>query len=493
MSQRPNILLLMTDQMRGDTMGISGHPVVQTPMLDEIGTAGFHFTRGLSACPICIPARRTLMSGQSAATHGCTVNAQKWLDAPTLPGVLADSGYQTHLCGKIHLWPERKYYGFQSMDWADGPGCQAHEKPHGKGDADADYARWVNRELGRYDIVRPQVYHGIGGNSWNSRSWPWEERLHFNNWCTDRALSFLSRRDPTRPFFLKVSYFDPHPPITPPEHYYQRYLNMELPEPVEAAWSTIFEKAQTGLRLNNPGRIKLTPQLMKQFRASYYASINHINDQLSRIIHVIPQNTVVIFTSDHGEMLGDHQMYAKSKPYEPSVRVPFLIRLPRSMGIEQRKTIDTPVELMDIMPTCLDLAGADIPDTVEGKSLVPLMKGESFDREYLHGETASPQLHQGGMQFMTDRRFKYVWFPGLGKEQYFDLQEDPQELVDLASPEHRDGYEADIALWRERLVQKLEARPEGFVKNGKLAMLEGPVPGVVPGHRVNDWPVEYFN
>ena len=131
MSDRPNILLLMTDQQRGDCLGIEGHPVLQTPYLDHLAAEGVRFRHAYSACPVCVPARRTLMTGQTPFHHGVMMNYDTALSGPTLPGELAQSGYQTHLVGKLHLWPHRKLYGFCSADWSDGPG-------HG-----GDYDTWL--------------------------------------------------------------------------------------------------------------------------------------------------------------------------------------------------------------------------------------------------------------------------------------------------------------------------------------------------------------
>ena len=127
---RPNILLLMTDEHRGDALGIEGHPVLQTPYLDSIGGGGFHFRRAYSASPVCVPARRTLMTGTKASTHGVFMNYDTRLDLPTLPGTLSQNGYQTHLVGKLHLHPLRKLYGFDSSDWADGPEQDDTSKTH---------------------------------------------------------------------------------------------------------------------------------------------------------------------------------------------------------------------------------------------------------------------------------------------------------------------------------------------------------------------------
>jgi arylsulfatase len=171
-------------------------------------------------------------------------------------------------------------------------------------------------------------------------------------------------------------------------------------------------------------------------------------------------NTIVIFTSDHGEMLGDHYLWRKSVPYEPSARIPLLIRAPRRFGIAPRQAIDQPVCLEDIMPTVLELAGVECPDSVEGRSLVPLMSGSSAEwRTHLHIEHAP--LHHT----LTDGREKYIWHAADGREQFFDLVNDPHELHDRAKDPAAAGR---IQRWRQRLIDELRHRPEGFTDGNKL-------------------------
>ena len=216
---RPNILMITTDQHRADSLGIAGHPVLQTPYLDRLASTGIRFTSAYSACPICIPARRTLLSGQKASEHGVLTNVHKPLEGPTLPGELTSVGYQTHLVGKLHLYPERKSYGFQGTDWSDSPSPSARRD---------DYERYLNDHgIAGRDVMA----HRINQNGWVVRPWHLEEKYHFSNWCADRALEFLERRDPTRPFFLNVSFFHPHQPLMPPRTYFDRYRDTELPPP----------------------------------------------------------------------------------------------------------------------------------------------------------------------------------------------------------------------------------------------------------------------
>ena len=168
-------------------------------------------------------------------------------------------------------------------------------------------------------------------------------------------------------------------------------------------------------------------------------------------------NTYICFTSDHGELMGDHHLFRKSLPYEGSARVPFLIKGPAGSGIRRGAVSDAVVELRDVMPTLLDCAGLPVPESVEGQSLLPLARGETPTwRPYLHGEhTALGQ----SFQWLTDGHEKYVWWSGAGHEQFFDLDADPQERHDLA----RDaGHAERLARWRHRLVTELAGREEGL-------------------------------
>jgi len=464
---RPNILLLMTDQQRGDALGIEGHPVLQTPYLDELATHGIRFRHGYTACPVCIPARRTLMSGQKPSSHGVLMNYNTWLDGPTLPGELSKAGYQTHLVGKLHLWPKRKLYGFDSADWADSPR---------KDVVMDDYERFLIAE--GVTIPRAGTAHGSSVNGWVSRPFHMDERFHFTNWCADSAIRFLERRDPTVPFFLKVSFHQPHQPCTPPQAYWDRYINADLPEPVLGDWARVFDGPQRGLPVAS-WRTDLLPAEQRQYMAGYFGCINHIDNQIGRILECLPGNTLVVFTSDHGEMLCDHQWIRKRSAYEPSARVPFILNFPKQMGIDQGRVLDHPVELMDIMPTLLDAAGAAIPESVDGASLLPVVRDESAAwREYVHGEcSAIPSLHSG-MQYLTDGKRKYIWHPGIGQEQYFNLEEDPRELHDLAG----DAMFADeIARWRGILIRELEGRPEGFTDGRVLQILGNDTRPCLPG------------
>ncbi len=455
MDSQPNFLLIMTDQQRGDCLSAEGHPVLLTPNMDSIAQTGVRFSHCYSTCPTCIAARRSLLSGQFPRTHRMVGyrDAVPW-DAPvTLPAALSAAGYHTYLVGRnMHQHPERARYGFD------------HMVIHGSG---GDYADWLAQ---RAPDGGGLFGGGVMHNDWTARPWHLDDALHLTHWTVNQALKFLRKRDPSCPFFLVVSFLAPHPPLSPPAFYMERYLRQSLPQPVIGDWAQPPGERIGGNDLVAPDYVALRGEALHACRAGYYGLINHVDDEIRRLINPIlgvdamtGRNTVVMFTSDHGEMLGDHYMWRKSVPYEPSARIPLLVRAPERFGFLRNAVAHQPVALEDIMPTILEMAGVEIPATVEGRSLVPLLRGELADAEpwrpYLHIEH-SP-LHQT----LTDGREKYIWWVADGREQLFNLADDPQELHDLAG----DGASAErLAHWRGRLVRELEGRPEGFVEGGRL-------------------------
>ena len=453
MSNQPNVVLIITEQHRGDCLGVEGHPVLRTPNMDAIAHQGVRFTHFYSACPSCVAARRSILSGQDPQTHGLVGyrDGVLWDPPHTLPGVLRDHGYQTWFVGRsLHQHPKRKRFGYDDMETSG-----AEES--------SDYGEWLR------DHAPADSGGWFGGgvmhNDWTARPWHLDEHLHRTNWTVSRALRFLRRRDPTCPFFLTVSFIASHPPLQPPTFYFERYLRTGVPDPVIGDWCEPLEPGATeGGDPVAPRRVNLIGEDLLSARAGYYGLINHVDDQLRRIINPVigltSRDTVIMLTSDHGEMLGDHCMWSKGVAYEPSARVPFLVAGPKDLGIEPQTVVDQAATHADIMPTLLDIAGIDVPDSVDGRSLLPSLRGDATPvRECLHIEHA-PHFHA-----LTDGREKYIWHPSSGREQLFNLDTDPTECHDLGGDP---AYTGRVAHWRQRLVARLADRPEGFVENGAL-------------------------
>jgi arylsulfatase A-like enzyme len=457
---KPNILFIITEQHRGDCVGYENHPVLLTPNMDSIAHNGVRFGRFYSACPSCISARRSMLAGQLPQTHGL-VGYQEGLvwDAPTLPSVLRDHGYQTHLVGRsMHQFPARNRHGYEAMEIA----CHTE---------DSDYDEYLRThgpsgQTGWYG-------GGVMHNDWTAHPWHMDEHLHQTNWTVERALHFLRRRDPTCPFFLTVSFIGAHPPLQPPAFYLERYLRTGVPERAIGDWATPPGSGETDLVA--PHYVDLQGEALLSARAAYYGLINHIDDQLRRLLNPVvgltTRDTIVVFTSDHGELLGDHYLWRKGHPLEASARVPFAIAGPDSLGLQRQAKVDLPCTHADIMPTLLELAEVPIPDTVDGRSLVPLLRGERTAwRDVLHIE------HSGFEHALTNGHEKYLWNPRTGRELLFDLDSDPQECRDLSTGK---AMAAQMAAWRQRLVEQLSERPEEFTANGQLVPGR-PCPAALP-------------
>ncbi len=468
MSIQPNILLIMPDQMRGDCFGLAGHPVLITPNIDSIGGRGCVFQRAYSTCPSCIPARRSLLTGQYPSTSGSVGFATPGYDTPTLPALLSRAGYHTVLVGR-HM--------HQNPDHDENPGYDtcilgSTYVP------DDSYGKMLDREIPLLGGIRGL---GISFNGWQAKSWPLAEHLHPTNWVVRKSREVIAGRDDDRALFLTTSFYAPHPPLIPPDFYYRRYLDMDLPDKAVGDW---VGPVPTQYGVDSP-RVQLEGDALRFTQAAYYGLINHIDDQLTWLVTDFIRRSknqkrpwVIVFTSDHGEMLGDHHYFRKCEPFEGSCRIPFLIQS-GGLGQEPGIAISSPVCLEDILPTLLELSGIAIPDHVDGKSLVPLLRGEPGPvRRWLHCEHSPCYSDAQAFQMVTDGVWKYVWRPMTGEELLFNLDSDPTELRNLAT---RPSAKGKLEECRKVLIDRLRSRPEGFVVHDRLCALSTRYPPVMKG------------
>ena len=469
--KRPNLVLITADQLRGDCLGVAGHPVVETPYLDTLAGRGAFFQRAYSATPSCIPARAALLTGTSQERHGRVgyEDGVPWEYEETLPGLLATEGYHTQGVGKMHFFPARALMGFHNVVLHDG--YLHHERKAGRRwEAGDDYLYWLRERAG---ATADYAAHGVECNSWVARPWHMDESLHPTNWVVTESIRFLERRDPTKPFFLWMSFVRPHAPLDPPQAYWDMYADRDIPAPPVGEWAE-GPKAGEGTERRpipfNAAAGALDERALKRARAAYYALITHIDHQIGRFLDALGENgaaedTLIVFTSDHGELLGDHNLFRKALPYEGSARVPMIVSAAQGnrFGLAAGAMRDEVVELRDVLPTFLDAAGAAVPDTVDGKSMLAPARGEKAGwRKHLHGE------HVRGdesVHYVTDGRMKYIWFSGSGREQIFDLGADPTELRDLAGEASKRG---ELERMRGILVKELDGREEGFTDGSKL-------------------------
>lgn len=475
--QRPNLILLMADQMRGDCLGIAGHPDVKTPYLDSLAAEGVRFPNAYSACPSCIPARAALQTGMSQDHTGRVgyEDLVPWRYGHTLAGELSKAGYYTQCVGKMHVHPLRNNLGFHNVRLHDGylHAYRAPDTPSYENQCVADdYYWWLKQELG---IAADPTDTGLDCNSWVTRPWIYEEKYHPTNWVASECLDFLRRRDRDKPFFLMASFVRPHPPLDAPEYYFGLYRDRDLAPPYRGDWNDEARRERWGHSCHAQSSPS-DPDYIRQLRAGYYAAITHMDHQIGRILSALTEqklmdNTVILFVSDHGEMLGDHLMFQKAKPYQGSIQVPLFLSGPEKY-IGKRRVCEDLTELRDVMPTLLELAGAEIPETVDGVSVL-----HKVEREYLHGEHS---LGCDSMHFIVTKTEKYIWYTQTGKELYFDLRKDPHERHNAIGEHPR---QAEVL--RNYLIAELQGREEGC-SDGKQLFV-GKTPRTVLSHPKGAW------
>ena len=458
---RPDILLIMPDQMRGDCLSILGHPAVRTAQLDVLARQGALFTRAYTTVASCIPARFALLSSLHPQTSGVVGFRAKPFSTPTLPELLSQSGYTTVLVGRnMHQVPASKSCGYQKRIL--GSTYVAND----------EYDRFLKRSAPETGGIRKLVKDlGVTYNHWQAKPWPLADNLHPTEWVVNQSRKVVAEAGADQPLFLTSSFYAPHPPLFPPRKYFDTYLKQELPTPAHGDWVDWGALSPKGDRTGH--RILLKGKTLRAAQAGYFGLIEHLDNQISPLIRDFKARSeragrswVIVVTSDHGEMLGDHGYFRKCEPYEGSANIPFIICGSPALGFKSGLRVGQPVCLEDIMPTLLALAGTKSPFRVDGVNLLPTLRGQQqVIRAWLHFEHAPCYSKAQAFHALTDGRVKYIWRPANGTEHLFDLDEDPLEERDLS---RRTSHYATLQAWRARLIKRLAGRPEGFSVEGRL-------------------------
>ena len=414
MNQRPNILLIMSDEHDPAVTGCYGHPHIETPHLDRLASEGTTFDNAYTACPICVPARMSFMTGQYVHQIGTYDNGSPLAGTiPTMGSYLEAAGYETAACGRTHfIGPERLHgFGVRLMDDAE------------------KWKHWSMSAPSRTPNNRR------GSNSHVTECGPGENwQIDYDSTATDLSERFLKSRAqyPDRPFFLYTGFMNPHFPLLCPREYFDRYYpdRVILPhtrtEPCDTQHPSI-QQLRYWLRNEEP----LSDDISTTATAAYYGLISFTDDLIGRLLDIIDNsflrdNTVVIYVSDHGEMGGHHGIWQKQCFYEHAVRVPMIIRHPNASGNQR---IAAGANLIDILPTLLDLAEQD-PAPLPGSSLRPAILGHPFPDRPIFSEYHALGALTGG--FMIKKgAWKYIHYVGL-PDQLFNVANDPEEIEDRA-------------------------------------------------------------
>ena len=442
---RPNVLLLYTDQQRWDALGASGNPLIHTPNLDALAAGGAMMEMAFCNNTVCMPSRQSMLSGQYPSTVGCTCNGIEMPhDVLTLHRVLGSFGYHTAQLGKLHflnhahrdhreLHPD---YGFDEMVISDEPGCY-----------DDAYIKWVEAQAPgevwncrcstpparRTDVIdkgsreaqQPYVFEG-------------PEHLTHTAFVASETIRSI-RTHAGRPWFAIAGFYAPHAPLNPPQRFVDMYDPAELPGPIMN---------------EGENQYGLSDEQWRNVKAHYYALVTHVDNQVGRILTALDElgqrgNTLILFTADHGEHLGDHGLVGKGPPDQDScAHVPMILSLPGRIAAQRR---DELIEQVDVAPTVLDYCGVQTPPQFQGRSFRPLLDGGEYQpRDSVYIEYRQPFEPHRTWKTLRTRKFKYSICAD-GTERLLDLEKDPHELTNLV---YDSEYAAALAEMRAELVRR---------------------------------------
>lgn len=421
--ERPNFLVIVSDDQRPDTIAALGNPVIQTPNLDRLVRQGTVFTRATCAFPLCVPSRAEILTGASAFQNGVPYDGGRlklgqvfWGDA------FRNAGYRTWYCGKWMNDGTPKTRGYQETSGlfsSGGASAQGREPRYGRhGRLITGYRGWTFKS----DDGTPELEKGIGLVGETSQH------------IADGAIALLER-DVSEPFFMHVNFTAPHDPLIIPPGYEDQYDPSMVPLPKNFLPRHPFDHGNIEGRDEQLLPWPRSEHDVRQEIAAYYAVIDDMDANIGRILASLKasrryDNTVIIFTSDHGLALGSHGLMGKQNMYEHTIGVPFIIAGP---GVSVGRRTSAQIYLRDMYPTTCELAGISIPESVQAKSLVPILRGNQEQvRTAVFG-----YYHDHQRMIRTDR-WKLIRYPKIDRQQLFDIVNDPDEINDLShSADHQ--------------------------------------------------------
>lgn len=428
---RPNILFIMVDEMRWDAMSAAGHPIVKTPNLDRLAREGVRFANSYTVAPVCSPARATAFTGRYAHVHGVTTNAVPAHNGEIyLPSILRHYGYHTAISGKLHFAPARMSFGFDQF-WSfssEGPtpelGYNEYlRKKHGspaKWPSVPGSCPWPDDPLGR-DV-------GVFRHP---------EADFESNWIADRSIDYLrGRRGNPQPWFLFTSFLKPHSPSVVPKRIFEMYDPRSIPVPKLPANARELRRNARG----QAARHSIDDEnMMRVMSAIYYGMVTHVDEQIGRLLGELDRlgmanSTLVLFTADHGNMLGDHARWFKGVMYEGSSHVPLIWRGPKGARENQAKVENRIVENADLTPSILEAAGLPVPERVQGRGFLKLVReGDAAWKDRAFAQLSTAMLRTPEFKFIDNSQDLS------GDFELYDMRNDPKEERNLAGdPRHRD-------------------------------------------------------
>ncbi len=442
MSMPPNILFVMTDQQRSDTIRALGNGAIRTPTLDSLVYSGTSFSNCYTPSPVCVAARSATITGLPPHLNGCASNNESPLHMRSIMQVLRGAGYRTHGIGKMHFNPQADaMWGFESRDIS-----EEGARLRGSRNDFHDYLA----ENGYGHVLEPQGMRSEMYYIPQPSQLPAEH--HHSSWIADRAIDFLQRRKRDKPFFLWASFIKPHPPFESPVPWNKLYRAADMLPPHRpngfSQLLSYWNHHQNRYKYRDKGYDEM---LVRTMKAMYYACISFIDFNLGRILQALGdeiENTLILYTSDHGEMLGDYGSFGKRAMLNPAARIPLIIREP--LGANAGGRVDKPVSLLDVFPTFAAAARLDIDKpSPEGADLLELAAGNN-ERESVYSQVGEGNI---GLYMIARRDLKYIYSAADNKEWLFDLRIDPQETKNWAG---NSRYDRQLREMRDRLIGRFE-------------------------------------
>ena len=493
---RPNVLIFCVDQMRADHLGCAGNEIVRTPHLDALAARGTRFSRAYCNNPICMPARASMFTGMLPRDHGVRVNGQCLrTDLPVLPGILAEGGYRTHAAGKLHLtawvprvsppdpakYPEsltdwrdgrirefpQPYYGFQTVDFVGGHASYAY----------GEYIQWLQDQGGDpADLTEARALDpsGAAGGCFKMAV---PEDLHYNRYIADSTIRTIEdAAGGGGPFFAWCSFPDPHHPCAPPAPYCDLYSPDDMPPAAEREGELdrlppIYRRIISGEEKPfNYDNSAMGDRGYRRMLAMTYGMVTHIDAEVGRVLAAVEragltESTVVVFLSDHGDMMGDHGLFWKGMyTFRGCVNLPWIVAAP---GMPAGRTTEALISQIDLMPGLLDLCGLPLPGSEWTRQEEPFPRGTQTPlqlypgrswRRLLDGtaerirdsvviENDDPTSGHRVRALVTETH-RLTIYPGTPDGELFDLTADPAELNNL-------WYDPAHASLRSDLIRRL--------------------------------------
>jgi arylsulfatase A-like enzyme len=474
MPDRPNILLITADQLRGDALGCYANPICRTPHLDRLAAGGVLFERAYAPNPICVPSRASITTGNySHRATGTKRNSGRiGADQVKLAEHFAAGGYRTYACGKLHYVPysapnqPRLLHGFQTCDLTESGRILAEFDPRGRQAGLEDYFDYL-AQVGWRGYTRG---HGTGNNDVRPCRSPLPAEHHVDHWVADRAIQRLREHAASgsrQPCLMWCSFPKPHPPYDPPAPWEGLYDPRELPPPVGSAELLEDRNPMLEYQRRKLAHDSLSPEALQVIRAYYYGLVSFQDQQVGRVLAELDRlglagDTLIIYTSDHGDLMGDFGTFFKSNFLEGSVRVPLILAGPGLPAGQRRRQL---AGLQDLLPTLARLTDCPLPQAVDGLNLAEALRDADAPTRPVFYSQCLDDPHQSAM--VTDGRWKYCYSQWGGVQELYDLQADPRELLNLAT---KPDYKTLSQSWRQRLIE--EARrvgDDGLLVDGQLA------------------------